>query len=231
MDPGVGAPMVTPVKMIVYAVAATGPVVATATVQVLAVAVDVEVPKRAPPAAVGAAAAKKPAGHVMKTEPVGRGVARVNVTETVLVVAAATRSAAAMFIDTTLTWPPSAGTELPMFTLRMSLVVSTQKEEVQGIANGLGPMVAVKVRLWAPARGPVLAMPTTQVLAVGPVDVMAHKAPPETAGVLEAANKPTGHVIVTKEPAGMTVARLKPTTTDALAPGTLLPPVIVAIVT
>ena len=230
MDPGVGAPIVTPVKVIVYAVAATGPVVATATDQVLAVAVDVEVPKRAPPAAVGAAAAKKPAGHVMKTEPVGRGVARVNVTATVLVVAAATRSAAAMFIDTALTWPPSADTELTEFTLRMSLVVSTQNEEVQGTANALGPMVAVKVRVWVTARGPVVAMATTQELALPEVDAVAHKAPPETAGVLEAANKPTGQVMVT-EPTGMTVASKKLTTTDALAPGTLLPPVIVAAVT
>jgi len=219
--------MVTPVKVIVYAVAATGPVVATATDQVLAVAVDVEVPKRAPPAAVGVAAAKNPEGHAMKTEPEGRLVARVNVTATVLVVAAATRSAAAMFIDTALTWPPSAGTELTEFTLRMSLVVSTQNEEVQGTANGLGPMVAVKVRVWVVAVGPLPAMATTQVLAVGPVDVPAHNAPPETAGVLEAANKPTGQVMVT-EPDGIAVARVKLTTTDALAPGTLLPPVIVA---
>jgi hypothetical protein len=228
MDPGVGAPMVTPVKVIVYA-PATGPVVAAATDQVL-LPTDVEVPKRAPPAAVGAAAAKKPLGHVMMTEPVGRGVARVNETVTVLAVAAATRSAAAMFIDTALTWPPSAGTELTELMLRMSLVVSTQNEEVQGTANGLGPMAAVKVRVCVTARGPVVAIATTQELALPEVDAVAHKAPPETAGVLEAANKPTGQVMVT-EPTGMAVASKKLTTTDALAPGTLLPPVIVAAVT
>lgn len=54
---------------------------------------------------------------------------------------------------------------------------------------------------------------------------LAHRAPPLTAGVLEAANKPTGHVIVT-EPAGMAVAMVKVTVTAATAPGTLLPPVI-----
>lgn len=148
MDPAVGAPIVTPVKMSVYGVDARGPDDAAATTQVLAMTVVV-VLKRVLPLAVGAVAAKKLAGQVMVTEPVGMAVAKVNVTETVLVVAAATRSTAAICILTAVTCPPNTATELTELTLRISLVVSTQKEEGHGGLGrpGVGPMVAVIVIL------------------------------------------------------------------------------------
>ncbi len=148
MDPAVGAPIVTPVKTRVYEVDARGPVDAAATTQVLPLTVVV-VLKRVLPLAVGAADAKKLAGQVMVTEPVGMAVAKVNVTETVLVVAAATRSTVAMSMETAVTCPPSTATELTELTLRISFVVSTQKEEEHGWLGspGVGPMVAVTVIL------------------------------------------------------------------------------------
>lgn len=148
MDPAVGAPIVTPVKTRVYAVDARGPVDAAATTQVLPLTVVV-VLKSVLPLAVGAAAAKKLAGQVMVTDPMGMAVAKVNVTLTVLVGAAATRSAAAISMETAVTCPPSTSTELTELTLRMSLVVATQKEEEHGCIGspGVGPMTAVTVIL------------------------------------------------------------------------------------
>jgi len=235
-DPAVGMPMVTPVKTSVYFDPAVGPVDAAATVQVLPETL-VEPLNRSLPVAVGAVAAKKLAGHVTVTEPVGMAVVRVNVTETFLVVAPATRSSSSMTMDTSFTWPPRMATELTESVLRMSLVVSTQNDEEQSLSGvpGVGPIFAVNTRLCSTlARGPVVAMATTQLFTPPEVDEVAQRAPPSTAGVLEAANKPTGQVIVT-EPDGIGVARVKATVTNVpaavTAPGTLLPPFIVATVT
>ena len=74
-----------------------------------------------------------------------------------------------------------------------------------------------------------MATATIQTLAPPEVEAVAHRAPPLTTGVLAAANKPTGQVMVT-EPAGLAVAKVKATVTAAVAPGTLLPPVSDAIV-
>jgi len=77
-------------------------------------------------------------------------------------------------------------------------------------------------------RGPVEAAAIIQILGPPEVAWVAHRDPPLTAGVLAAANKPTGHVMVTEPGTVMDVAVLKATVTAATAPGTLLPPVIVA---
>lgn len=122
MDPAVGAPIVTPVKMRVYGVAARGPVDVAATTQVL-LATVVVVLKRVLPLAVGAVTAKKLPGQVMVMEPVVMALAKVNETETVLAVAAATRSMAAICMLTAVTCPPNIATEFTELTLRISLFV------------------------------------------------------------------------------------------------------------
>jgi len=211
-----------------------GPVPAPVTVQELPTTEAAPVAKRAlPDTAEGAVESKKLAGQftvIFWLEV--NAVARVKVTVAVWVAAVGARLETEN--DTPVTWPPSAGTVLLEPTLLMSFSVLTQKEEPQGCRlSTVDPMVAVKTRLCAPAAGvfPPPAPATIQTFAPPEVDEVAHLFPPLTVGVLDAANKPAGHVMVT-EPVGRAVARVKATVTSTLAfPGTLLPPVSDAAVT
>jgi len=209
-----------------------GPVPAPVTVQELPTTEAAPVAKRAlPDTPEGAVESKKLAGQftvIFWLEV--NAVARVKVTVAVWVAAVGARLETEN--DTPVTWPPSAGTVLLEPTLLMSLLVETQKEEPQGCRlSAVDPMVAVKTRLCAPATGVLEPPPTIQTFTPPEVDVVAQLFPPLTAGVLDAANKPAGHVMVT-EPVGRAVARVKATVTSTPAfPGTLLPPVSDAAVT